>query len=153
MKILISGGGIGGLTAALCFLHHGTEVTVLEQAQELGEVGAGIQIPPNAMKVFAALGLDAALAETAFRPLAIEARMGRSGLELFHIPLAENAVNAGARHICIFTAPITLQCWQQHCARKARMRFSWVARLRATAKPKTRLRCGWPTGGEYPAMR
>ena len=91
MKILISGGGIGGLTAALCFLHHGAEVTVLEQASELSEVGAGIQIPPNAMKVFAALDLDAALAETAFRPLAIEARMGRSGLELFHFPLAEHA--------------------------------------------------------------
>ena len=92
MKILISGGGIGGLTAALCFLHHGAEVAVLERAPKLGEVGAGIQIPPNAMKVFAALGLDAALAETAFRPLAIEARMGRSGRELFNIPLAEHAV-------------------------------------------------------------
>ena len=92
MKVLISGGGIGGLTAALCLLHHGAEVAVLERATKLGEVGAGIQIPPNAMKVFAALGLDAALAETAFRPLAIEARMGRSGLELFHIPLAEHAL-------------------------------------------------------------
>ncbi|MEC7595458.1 MAG: monooxygenase, partial [Pseudomonadota bacterium] len=105
MKILMSGGGIGGLTAALCFLHHGAEVTVLEQAPELGEVGAGIQIPPNAMKVFAALGLDAALAETAFRPLAIEARMGRSGLELFHIPLAEHAVKRwGAPYLHIHRA-------------------------------------------------
>ncbi len=105
MKILISGGGIGGLTAALCFLHHGAEVTVLEQAPDLGEVGAGIQIPPNAMKVFAALGLDAALAETAFRPLAIEARMGRSGQELFHIPLAEHAVKRwGAPYLHIHRA-------------------------------------------------
>ena len=105
MKILISGGGIGGLTAALCFLHHGAEVTVLEQAPELGEVGAGIQIPPNAMKVFAALGLDAALAEIAFRPLAIEARMGRSGLELFQIPLTEYAVNRwGAPYLHIHRA-------------------------------------------------
>ena len=105
MKILISGGGIGGLTAALCFLHHGAEVTVLEQALELGEVGAGIQIPPNAMKVFAALGLDAALADTAFRPLAIEARMGRSGLELFNIPLAERAIKRwGAPYLHIHRA-------------------------------------------------
>ena len=105
MKILISGGGIGGLAAALCFLHHGAEVTVLEQAPELGEVGAGIQIPPNAMKVFAALGLDAALAETAFEPEAIEARMGRSGLELFHIPLGENAVKRwGAPYLHIHRA-------------------------------------------------
>ena len=105
MKILISGGGIGGLAAALCFLHHGAEVTVLEQAPELGDIGAGIQIPPNAMKVFAALGLDAALAETAFEPEAIEARMGRSGLELFHIPLAEHAVKRwGAPYLHIHRA-------------------------------------------------
>ena len=105
MKILISGGGIGGLTAALCFLHQGAEATVLEQAPELSEVGAGIQIPPNAMKVFAALGLDAALAETAFRPSAIEARMGCSGLELFRIPLAEHAVKRwGAPYLHIHRA-------------------------------------------------
>ena len=105
MKILISGGGIGGLTAALCFLHHGAEVTVLEQAPKLGDIGAGIQIPPNAMKVFAALGLDAALAKTAFEPEAIEARMGRSGLELFHIPLAEHAVKRwGAPYLHIHRA-------------------------------------------------
>jgi salicylate hydroxylase len=105
MKILISGGGIGGLTAALCFLHHGAEVTVLEQAQELGDIGAGIQIPPNAMKVFAALGLDAALAETAFEPEAIEARMGRTGLDLFQIPLAEHAIKRwGAPYLHIHRA-------------------------------------------------
>ena len=105
MKILISGGGVGGLTAALSFLHHGADVTVLEQAPELNEMGAGIQIPPNAMKVFAALGLDEELAETAFRPQAIEARMGRSGLELFQIPLTEYAVNRwGAPYLHIHRA-------------------------------------------------
>ena len=105
MKILISGGGIGGLTAALCFIRFGAEVTVLEKALELGEVGAGIQIPPNAMKVFAALGLDAALTEPAFKPQAIEARMGRSGLELFQIPLTKHAVNRwGAPYLHIHRA-------------------------------------------------
>ena len=92
MKVIISGAGIGGLTAALCFLHHGAEVCVLERAPALGEIGAGIQVPPNAMKVFEALGLDMALAEIGFRPQAIEARMGRSGLQLFNIPLAEAAL-------------------------------------------------------------
>ena len=71
----------------------------------IGRGWAGIQIPPNAMKVFAALGLDAALDEIAFRPLAIEARMGRSGLELFHIPLAEHAVTRwGAPYLHIHRA-------------------------------------------------
>lgn len=91
MKIIVSGAGIGGLTAALCFVHQGAEVTVLERAPELGDVGAGIQVPPNAMKVFENLGLDNELAKIAFRPEAIEARMGRSGLGLFNIPLADAA--------------------------------------------------------------
>lgn len=91
MNIIISGGGIGGLTAALCAVHFGHQVTVLERASALGEVGAGIQVPPNAMKVFKKLALDEALAAIGFRPQAIEARMGMSGREVFHIPLAEAA--------------------------------------------------------------
>jgi len=92
VKVLIVGGGIGGLTAALCCLHFGHDVTVFEQASGLGEVGAGIQVPPNAMKVFEALGLADAIAEKAFRPEAIEARMGESGRHIFTIPLAQQAV-------------------------------------------------------------
>ena len=92
MKAIISGGGIGGLTAALCFLHQGAEVTLFERASELSDIGAGIQVPPNAMKVFEALGVDDLLAENGFFPEAIEARMGLSGTELFTIPLADTAV-------------------------------------------------------------
>jgi len=79
VKVLIAGGGIGGLTAALCCLHFGHGVIVFEQAAEIGEVGAGIQIPPNAMKVFRALGLADKIARRAFRPEAIETRTGESG--------------------------------------------------------------------------
>ena len=105
MKAIISGAGIGGLTAALCFLHHGAEVTLLERAAALGEVGAGIQVPPNAMKVFQALGLDDALADIAFRPEALEARMGQSGLELFNIPVANAAIDRwGAPYLHIHRA-------------------------------------------------
>lgn len=91
MKILIAGGGIGGLTAALCCLHFGHEVTVFEQAEQLGDVGAGIQLPPNAMKVFEALGIVDVIVKNAFRPEAIEARMGESGRSIFTIPLAQHA--------------------------------------------------------------
>ena len=98
MKIVISGGGIGGLTAALCFLHFGHEVTVLERATDFREVGAGIQVPPNAMKVFKALGLETAFDAYAFRPNAIEGRLGISGAHLFSIPLADTAVERWGGH-------------------------------------------------------
>ncbi len=91
MHILIAGAGIGGLTAALCALHFGHSVTVLERAEALREVGAGIQLPPNAMRVFRALGLEAEIARNAFAPDAIEARMGETGRTLFTIPLSDAA--------------------------------------------------------------
>lgn len=91
MKAAIAGGGIGGLTAALCFDHFGIGVQVLESAPELGEVGAGIQISPNAMKVFEALGLGDALAAVAFQPEGIELRMGESGRSLIRTELGTTA--------------------------------------------------------------
>jgi len=93
MKVLIAGGGIGGLTAALCCHHFGHDVTVFEQAAQWDEVGAGIQVPPNAMKVFEALGIDGLIAENAFRPEAIEARMGETGRAIFTIALAQQAID------------------------------------------------------------
>jgi salicylate hydroxylase len=60
-KVLVIGGGIGGLTAALALLKRGIDVEVHEQAQELREVGAGIQISSNGSQVMFALGLEDAL--------------------------------------------------------------------------------------------
>lgn len=102
MNILIAGGGIGGLSAALCCLHFGHKVTVLEQANYLGEVGAGIQLPPNAMKIFMALGLEEKIAVNAFSPEAIETRMGESGTTIFTIPLGNAAqIRWGAPYLHI----------------------------------------------------
>ena len=60
-KIVIVGGGIGGLAAALSLLKRGRDVEVHEQAPELKEVGAGIQISSNGTRVLYALGLEDAL--------------------------------------------------------------------------------------------
>ncbi|MBQ0937037.1 3-hydroxybenzoate 6-monooxygenase [Ideonella paludis] len=55
--VLVAGGGIGGLAAALALTRQGFQVLVLEQAAELGEIGAGIQLGPNAFHAFDALGV------------------------------------------------------------------------------------------------
>ncbi len=55
--VLIAGGGIGGLAAALALTRQGFTVKVLEQAPEIGEIGAGIQLGPNAFHAFDALGV------------------------------------------------------------------------------------------------
>ena len=105
MKVLISGGGIGGLTAALCLIHYGLEPVVLERAPGLSEVGAGIQIPPNAMKVFNKLGLAGALEAVAFQPEALQARMGKSGWQLFRAPLDHTTLERwGAPYLHIHRA-------------------------------------------------
>jgi salicylate hydroxylase len=55
--VLVVGGGIGGLAAALALARLGLEVVVFEQAQAIGEIGAGIQLGPNAFAAFDALGV------------------------------------------------------------------------------------------------
>ena len=57
LPILIAGGGIGGLACALVLSRQGYQVKVLEQASEVGEIGAGIQLGPNAFAAFDALGV------------------------------------------------------------------------------------------------
>jgi salicylate hydroxylase len=57
MRVLIAGGGIGGLAAAAALLKHGIDVDVYEQASELREVGAGVQLSANGTRVLQALGI------------------------------------------------------------------------------------------------
>jgi salicylate hydroxylase len=57
LPILVAGGGIGGLAAALALVRQGFSVKVLEQSAQLGEIGAGIQLGPNAFAAFDALGI------------------------------------------------------------------------------------------------
>jgi len=87
MKILIAGAGIGGLTAALCLQQLGHTVKVIEQAPVLDDIGAGIQLSPNANKVFSKLGILNKLLKVSYSPQAIEMRQGINGKHIFRIPL------------------------------------------------------------------
>ncbi|MGI9414882.1 MAG: FAD-dependent monooxygenase [Hyphomicrobiales bacterium] len=91
-RILIAGGGLGGLTAAACLLEAGFDVDVFEQAPELGELGAGIQISANAARVLQHLGLIDALEAVAVKPEAYRFRLYDTGEVLQTIPLGESYV-------------------------------------------------------------
>ncbi|MCS6765419.1 MAG: FAD-dependent monooxygenase [Candidatus Protistobacter heckmanni] len=79
MKILIAGAGIGGLTAALALTRRGFEVQVVEQAAELRELGAGLQLSANGVRALAQLGLGEALREVAVEPAGKAVRLWNSG--------------------------------------------------------------------------
>jgi salicylate hydroxylase len=79
MKITIIGAGLGGLTAGLALLKKGFDVTILEQAAELKEIGAGVQLGPNATGVLFRLGLGDALEKIASEPIGKRVRLWNTG--------------------------------------------------------------------------
>ncbi len=92
LKVVVAGAGVGGLTAAFCLQRAGLDVEVFERAPALAEVGAGVQLSPNAMRVLGALGLTPALEAVGFRPEMLELRLGRSGGQVFSVPIRDEAV-------------------------------------------------------------
>src|SRR4029077_2036682 len=75
----VMGAGLGGLTAAIALRRRGFDVTVYEQAAELGEIGAGIPPSPHALRVMIGLGLDKAFEAIAFEPDRHVVRNWKSG--------------------------------------------------------------------------
>jgi salicylate hydroxylase len=98
LKVLIAGGGIGGITAALTLRRHGIDAALFEQAEAFRQVGAGIQISSNAVRVLRGLDLSEALARVAVYPEARDYRAWDTGERLFWTPL-------GARAEAHFGAP------------------------------------------------
>jgi salicylate hydroxylase len=95
--IFVAGAGIGGLTVSLALAARGFHVVILEKAERLEEVGAGLQLSPNASRVLVDLGLQPRLAARAVIPDAISVMSARSGGEIARLPLGEAAtLRAGA---------------------------------------------------------
>jgi salicylate hydroxylase len=105
--IFIAGAGIGGLTAALSLAHRGFRVVVLERVERLEEVGAGLQLSPNASRVLIDLGLKERLKRRAVTPEAVTIVSARAGGELTRLPLGEAAsARAGAPYWVIHRADL-----------------------------------------------
>ncbi|MCC7060594.1 MAG: 3-hydroxybenzoate 6-monooxygenase [Burkholderiaceae bacterium] len=89
--ILICGGGIGGLAAALVLARDGYRVEVFEQSDAFREIGAGIQIGPNAFRMFERLGLTKAIEHVAYFPENLRMRDVRSGEMIATVPVSAQA--------------------------------------------------------------
>lgn len=107
LRVLVAGGGIGGLAAALACGRAGTQVTLFERAEAFGEVGAGIQIGPNVTRILARWGLSDALAQVAAFPTHLQARSAASGDTLGLLPLGDSAIaRYGAPYATIHRADL-----------------------------------------------
>ena len=99
-RILIAGAGIGGLTAASCLMKAGHEVEIYEQAPQLAEVGAGIQISANAMHVLRHLDLEQAITRVGVHPGAYVFRLHDTGEVIQRFSLSDE-------HLQMHGAPYT----------------------------------------------
>ena len=87
LPILIVGGGIGGICAALALSKTGCRVRVFDQAAQFKEIGAGLQLAPNTFHVFHALGIAEAVTRAAAFPEALVVMDSVSGEEVVRVPL------------------------------------------------------------------
>jgi salicylate hydroxylase len=91
LKILIAGGGIGGITAALALRQRGIAAELFEQADAFRQVGAGLQVSCNATRILRTLGLGDALARVTYDPEGRDYRAWDSGDRLYYTPLGKRA--------------------------------------------------------------
>ena len=104
--IFVAGAGIGGLTASLSLAARGFRVVVLEKAERLEEIGAGLQLTPNASRVLVALGLKERL-HRAVTPEALSILSARAGTEILRLPLGKAATErAGAPYWVVHRADL-----------------------------------------------
>ncbi|WP_109465582.1 3-hydroxybenzoate 6-monooxygenase [Albibacillus kandeliae] len=88
-RILIAGGGIGGLATAIGLAQKGLDVLVLEKASQLGEIGAGIQLGPNAFHAFDYLGVGETARQMAVYIDNLRLMDALTGVEITRIPLGD----------------------------------------------------------------
>src|SRR4051794_33239223 len=110
--ILIAGAGLGGLTAALALIQRGHRVRVFEQAAELREVGAGVQLGANGTRILIALGLEPAMQQVVCAATSKEIRLGSTGQCWPTFDLGETSVERFGAHTgwCI-AATSKRCCW------------------------------------------
>lgn len=123
LPIIIVGGGIGGVATALALSRKGHAVHVLEQAPEIREIGAGIQMPPNAFKAFEALGVLEAIQKLAAYPERLVLGDMLSGEVVYQAPIGDEFIKRfGFRYALLHRGDI-LETLLQACRKSSLITF------------------------------
>src|SRR5687768_1989423 len=101
MRVAVAGAGIAGLAAAVALARRGFDVDLFERSVRLEEIGAGIQLSPNAMTVLERLDIASGLASQLVEPTSIDIYDGPSGARLTSIPLAATARSRYGAPYCL----------------------------------------------------
>jgi salicylate hydroxylase len=105
-RAIIAGAGIAGLTAAIALLRAGFAVAIYERANSLDELGAGLQVTPNAARILASLGVLERVLPHASRPHAVVVLRGSDSTELMRMPLDGAERRWGAAYLVIHRADL-----------------------------------------------
>jgi salicylate hydroxylase len=105
-RIAIIGGGIGGLAAALALERRGAEITVCEQSPTLSEFGAGLNLSPNAIKAFRALGIEAEIEAIGSGSEFLMIRSWKSGRLIARTPRGDFRKKFGAPNLTVHRADL-----------------------------------------------
>tara|TARA_R110002049_G_scaffold10127_1_gene50114 strand:- start:75029 stop:76195 length:1167 start_codon:yes stop_codon:yes gene_type:complete len=141
---IVVGGGIGGLAVAALLAQRGVAVTLLEQANQIAEVGAGLQISPNGLAVLRAMGLEAGLsARGAVRGQAVQLSDGLNGRAVARLDLTR--LTEDQRYYFVHRADLIEVL--QRAARRANVSFEMAAQV-ASLRPDTLPQVQMAQGGK-----
>jgi 3-hydroxybenzoate 6-monooxygenase len=145
--VLVVGGGIGGLTTALCGARAGLSVRVLEQASAYGEIGAGIQLAPNATRILDRLGLLERVVEVGVLPRRLVLADAVTTRELTHLPLGDFPARYGGPYVVMHRSDL-LTILLDAC-REAGVALETGARVAALVEADGRVEARCADGREF----